>query len=91
MKAGLKVVRIDGVDVAGGAIAETLAAMRRGVPVIVQAALSQQGWVGRVGEKYLRRGFLASSRGHFVPDVRLGGNAQQRVRPCPTLERPQSD
>jgi hypothetical protein len=47
MKVGLEVVRIDGVDVAGGAIAETLAAMRRGVPVIVPAAPSQQGWVGR--------------------------------------------
>src|SRR5215475_10782270 len=39
-KAGLDVVRIDGVEVTNAAITDTLAAMQRGVPVIVQAALA---------------------------------------------------
>ena len=38
-RAGLDVVRIDGVEVTNEAVAETLAAMQRGVPVIVQGAL----------------------------------------------------
>ena len=46
-KAGLDVVRIDGVDVTGAAVADTLAAMQRGAPVIVQGALTHQGWNGR--------------------------------------------
>jgi uncharacterized protein len=46
-KAGLDVIRIDGIEVTREAVAETLAAMRRGVPVIVQAALSHQVWNGR--------------------------------------------
>ena len=46
-KAGLDVTRTDGVEVTNEAAAETLAAMRRGVPVIVQGALSDQGWNGR--------------------------------------------
>ena len=46
-KAGLDVARIDGVEVTNEAAAETLAAMRRGIPVIVQGALSDQGWNGR--------------------------------------------
>jgi predicted RecB family nuclease len=46
-KEGLEVVRIDGVDVTNESVAETRAAMQRGVPVIAQAALSQQGWNGR--------------------------------------------
>lgn len=45
--AGLDVVRIDGIDVTATAVAETHSAMRRGVPVIVQAALTHQGWNGR--------------------------------------------
>ena len=45
--AGLAVTRIDGVDISEDAVAETLAAMRRGTPVIVQAALSHAGWGGR--------------------------------------------
>jgi uncharacterized protein len=45
--AGLDVVQVGGVDVANDAIAETLDAMQRGVPVIAQAALSHQGWNGR--------------------------------------------
>ena len=46
-RAGLDVTRIDGVEVTNEAAAETLAAMRRGVPVIVQGALSDRGWNGR--------------------------------------------
>ena len=46
-KAGLEVVRIGGVEVTNAAIANTLAAMHRGVPVIVQAAMAHQGWKGR--------------------------------------------
>ena len=40
--AGLDVVRIDGVEVTDAAVAETLAAMQRGVPVIAQAALAHR-------------------------------------------------
>ncbi len=46
-KARLDVVRINGIDVTNAAVAETRAAMQRGVPVIVQAALTRQGWNGR--------------------------------------------
>jgi predicted RecB family nuclease len=46
-KAGLEVVRIDGFDVSPEAVAETLAAMRRGAQIIVQGAFSHEGWVGR--------------------------------------------
>ena len=46
-KAGLEVVRIDGVDVTDEAVSKTLAAMKSGTPVIVQAALSSDGWAGR--------------------------------------------
>ncbi len=45
--AGLDVIRIDGIDVTATAVAETYSAMQRGVPVIVQAALTHQGWYGR--------------------------------------------
>ena len=47
MKAGLDVVRIEGVEVTNTAVADTLAAMQRGIPIIVQAALTHQGWTGR--------------------------------------------
>jgi uncharacterized protein len=46
-KAGLEVVKIEGVEVTDAAVAETFAAMRNGVQVIAQAALSHDGWVGR--------------------------------------------
>lgn len=46
-EAGLDVVRIDGIEVTATAVAETHSAMLRGVPVIVQAALTHQGWNGR--------------------------------------------
>ena len=46
-KAGLEAVKIDGIEVSDAAVAETLAAMKQGVPVIVQAALTDDGWIGR--------------------------------------------
>lgn len=45
--AGLSVVRIEGVDVTDAAVAQTQAAMREGTSVIVQGALSHNGWAGR--------------------------------------------
>ncbi|MDF2116201.1 TM0106 family RecB-like putative nuclease [Roseiarcaceae bacterium H3SJ34-1] len=45
--AGLDIVRIDGIDVTATAVAQTRSAMQRGAPVIVQAALTHQGWNGR--------------------------------------------
>lgn len=60
-KAGLDVVRIDGIDVTSAAVAETLATMRRGVPVIAQGALSHQGWNGRAD--ILRRVAMPSALG----------------------------
>jgi hypothetical protein len=42
--AGFEAVKIDGVDVSESAVAETLAAMKQGVPVIVQGALADNGW-----------------------------------------------
>ena len=44
---GLEAVRIDGIEVTDAAVSETLDAMKSGVPVIVQGALSSDGWVGR--------------------------------------------
>ncbi len=46
-KAGLKVAKIDGVDVTDAAVGETLAAMKDGNDVIVQGALAHDGWAGR--------------------------------------------
>jgi len=60
-EAGLDVARIDGIDVTATAVAETHAAMQRGVPVIVQAALTHQGWNGRAD--ILRRVEAPSSLG----------------------------
>jgi len=62
-KAGLDVARIDGADVTHEAVAETLAAMRRGVPVIAQATLSHQGWNGRAD--ILRRVEVPSALGDW--------------------------
>jgi predicted RecB family nuclease len=44
---GFDVVRIDGRDVSEAAVAKTLATMRQGTAVIVQAALLHEGWGGR--------------------------------------------
>jgi uncharacterized protein len=46
-KSGLEVVKIEGVEVTDAAVAETVAAMKNGVQVITQGALSYGGWVGR--------------------------------------------
>ena len=46
-KAGLEAVRIAGIEVTDAAVRETLTAMKKGVPVIVQGALAGDGWVGR--------------------------------------------
>jgi len=62
-KAGLDVVRIDGVEITHEAVPETLAAMRRGVSVIAQAALSHQGWNGRAD--ILRRVEVPSALGDW--------------------------
>lgn len=61
--AGLDVIRITGIDMTDDAVAETLAAMRRGTPVIVQAALSHDGWGGRAD--ILRRIEVPSSLGDW--------------------------
>jgi uncharacterized protein len=60
-KAGMKVVRIDGVAVTDAAISETRAAIKEGAEVIVQGALAHDGWVGRVD--ILRRVETASALG----------------------------
>jgi uncharacterized protein len=60
-KAGLEVVKIDGVEVSAQAVAQTLAAMKRGVQVIAQGALSHDGWVGRAD--ILRRVEVPSALG----------------------------
>lgn len=52
-KAGLAIVKIDGVEVTDEAVVQTLAAMKDGVQVIAQAALANGGWVGRAD--FLRR------------------------------------
>jgi predicted RecB family nuclease len=44
---GFDVVRIEGRDVSDAVVAETLATMRQGTAVIVQAALLHEGWGGR--------------------------------------------
>jgi uncharacterized protein len=66
-KAGLDVVRVDGVEVTNETVATTLTAMRRGVPVIVQAALSHQGWNGRAD--VLRRVEVSSALGTWSYEV----------------------
>jgi predicted RecB family nuclease len=60
-KAGLEVVRIEGIEVTSAAAAETVAAMKKGVQVIVQGALAHGGWVGRAD--ILRRVELPSALG----------------------------
>ena len=42
-----KAVKRDGIEVTNAAVAETRAALQRGVPIIAQAALVNQGWNGR--------------------------------------------
>lgn len=64
---GLDVVRVDGVGVSGEAVSETLAAMQQGTQVIVQGALSHQGWAGRVD--ILRRVGVPSALGDWSYEV----------------------
>lgn len=66
-KAGLEVVRVDGVDVTDKAISETLAAMKQGAQVIVQGALSNAGWIGRAD--ILRRVDVPSTIGDWSYEV----------------------
>jgi predicted RecB family nuclease len=44
--AGFEALRIAGVDVSQEAVSQTLDAMKRGTPVIVQGALAHDGWIG---------------------------------------------
>jgi len=60
-RAGLDVARIDGVAVTKDAMAETLAAMRRGAPIIAQGALGDRYWNGRAD--VLRRVEVPSALG----------------------------
>jgi predicted RecB family nuclease len=66
-KSKLEVVRIDGVDVTGQAVAETVSAMKAGVPIIVQGALSHGGWSGRTD--VLRRVEVLSALGEWSYEV----------------------
>ncbi len=63
----LEVVRIDGIDVTGQAVAETVSAMKAGVPIIVQGALSYDGWSGRAD--VLRRVDVPSALGAWSYEV----------------------
>jgi uncharacterized protein len=63
----LEVVRIDGIDVTGQAVAETVSAMKAGVPIIVQGALSHDGWSGRTD--VLRRVDVPSALGAWSYEV----------------------
>ncbi|RWJ74663.1 MAG: TM0106 family RecB-like putative nuclease [Mesorhizobium sp.] len=65
--AGLKVVRIGGVDVTDAAVSETLAAMRDGAEVVVQGVLAHDGWAGRAD--ILRRVETASALGPWSYEV----------------------
>src|SRR4051812_1785899 len=61
--AELEITRIQGIEVNARAIAETIAAMKKGLPVIVQGALSHGTWVGRAD--ILRRVELPSALGSW--------------------------
>ncbi|MBV9331363.1 MAG: TM0106 family RecB-like putative nuclease, partial [Alphaproteobacteria bacterium] len=58
---GLDAVRIGGVEVTPAAVEATREAMRKGVPVIVQAAFARDGWRGRAD--VLQRRELPSALG----------------------------
>ena len=66
-QAGLDVVRIDGVDVTDDAVKDTLAAMKLGTAIIVQGALSHNGWSGRAD--ILRRVQKPSAIGDWSYEV----------------------
>src|SRR5437899_2270097 len=58
---GLDVVTVDGAGIEAPAVDETLAAMKRGTPIIVQAALRHEEWGGRAD--ILRRVEIPSALG----------------------------
>ena len=64
---GLDVVVIDGVDVTPAAVTETIAAMQAGRSVIVQGALTHEGWGGRAD--VLRRVDTPSGLGGWSYEV----------------------
>lgn len=64
---GLVVVRIEGVEVTDAALAETVAAMKSGAPVIVQGALAGDNWTGRAD--VLRKVNLPSAFGPWSYEV----------------------
>ena len=64
---GSKIVRIDGTDVDYDAVAQTSLAMRAGTVIIVQGALSHNGWSGR--PDVLRRVEQTSSLGAWSYEV----------------------
>ncbi len=66
-QAGLDVVRIDGVDITDDAVKDTLAAMKFGTAIIVQGALSYNGWSGRAD--ILRRVKKPSAIGDWSYEV----------------------
>ena len=66
-KIGLESVKIEGIDVTDEAVSQTLAAMKRGVQVIVQGALSHDQWVGRAD--ILRRIKVPSAIGNWSYQV----------------------
>ena len=66
-QAGLDVVRIDGVDITDDAVKDTLAAMKLGTAIIVQGALSHNGWSGRAD--ILRRVNKSSAIGDWSYEV----------------------
>ncbi|MFZ0208126.1 MAG: nuclease, partial [Roseiarcus sp.] len=64
---GLDVVRIDGIDVTSEALEQTRSAMRGRANVIVQGALSHEGWCGRID--VLRRVEAQSDLGGWSYEV----------------------
>ena len=66
-QAGLDVVRIDGVDITDDAVKDTLAAMKLGTAIIVQGALTHNGWSGRAD--ILRRVKKPSAIGDWSYEV----------------------
>lgn len=63
----LRIALIDGVDVDDGAVERTLAAMKDGADVIVQAALRDGDWIGRAD--VLRRVEMPSGLGHWSYEI----------------------
>ena len=64
---GLSIAKMEGVGVDAGAVAETLAAMKAGVQVIVQGALQSGNWAGRAD--ILRRVETPSALGAWSYEV----------------------